>query len=360
MHVVADPVRPTRKAIYCTMVGMRRAAAPIFERVITGQATSSAFAMVALAIAVLAAPSHAQQTGKTPRIGFLSSTPSAISEGFQTGLKELRYVEDTNIIIEWRWTQGKAERSLELATELVRVKPDLIVVTSSQPAAAVKAATNTIPIVFISAGDPVRTGLVASLARPGGNATGLAALAAEGFTGKMLELLQVAVPRASRVAVLLNPTNSDHRIVAAEMPTAAERLRLTLLPIEAQTANEFDAAFEQARRSRADAIVVVGDPLVYVHRERIAEIAAGYHLPAIYFFTENVEAGGLMSYGPSLHDLGRRAATYVDKILHGAKPGDLPVEQPTKFDLVINLKTAKGLGLAIPPALLQRVDRVIE
>jgi putative ABC transport system substrate-binding protein len=343
-----------------TMTGGCGAANFLLARGIAGRVACHRLAILALAIASLAAPGHAQQTGKTPRIGFLSSTASSISEGFKAGLSELRYVEDRNIFVEWRWTHGKAERSLELAAGLVRPKPDLIVVTSSQPSADVKAATSTIPIVFISAGDPVGIGLVASLARPGGNATGLAALAAEGFAGKMLELLQAAVPRTSRVAVLLNPTNGDHRLIAADLPATAERLGLTLLPIEARAANEFDGAFEQAARSRADAIVVLGDPLAYVHRHRIAGIAAMHRLPAIYFFIENVEAGGLMSYGPSLHDLGRRAATYVDKILKGAKPADLPVEQPTKFDLVINLRTAKALGLAITPALLGRADRTIE
>ena len=342
------------------MIAMRRTAFRVRERVIVKRATSLGFAILGVATALIAAPSHAQPTSKVPRIGFLSSTPSTISEGFQAGLKELHHVEGRNINIEWRWTQGKAERSLELAAELVRLKPDLIVVTSTRPSLDVKTATNTVPIVFISAGDPVGLGLVASLARPGGNATGLAALAAEGFIGKMVEVLQAAVPQASRVAVLLNPTNGDHRIIAGELPTTAERLRLTLLPIEAQAENELEAAFERASRARADAIVVMGDPLVYVHRDRIAQIAARYRLPAIYFFSENVEVGGLMSYGPSLHDLGRRAATYVDKLLKGASPANLPAEQPTTFDLVINLKTAKALGLAIPPALLQRANRTIE
>lgn len=343
-----------------TTISMRRRAFPVFVRVIARRATILGLAILALATALIAPPSHAQPAGKILRIGFLSSTPSAISEGFQAGLKELHLVEGRNINIEWRWTQGQVERSRELAAELVRLKPDLIVVTASRPSLDVKTATNTIPIVFISAGDPVGLGLVASLARPGGNATGLAALAAEGFTGKMIEVLQAVVPQASRVAVLLNPTNGDHRIIAGELPTTAERLRLTLLPVEVQTASEFEAAFEQASRARADAIVVQGDPLVYVERDRIAQLAARYRLPAIYFFAENVEVGGLMSYGPSLHDLGRRAATYVDKLLKGASPANLPVEQPTTFDLVINLKTAKALGLAIPPALLQRANRTIE
>lgn len=337
------------------MVSMLRAAVPISRQVIAGRA------ILALAFVVLAAPGHAQPVGKIPRIGFLSSTPSGISEGFREGLKELGRVEGRDAIVEWRWTEGKPERTPELAAELVRRKPDVIVSTSAQPTAAVKAVTDTIPIVFVSVADPVGAGLVASLARPGGNITGLAALAAEGFTGKMFELLQVAVPQATKVAILMNPTSADHRqVVFPELPTVAKRLRLTIFPIEVQAASELDAAFERAARSRADAIVVPGDPLVYVNRVRVAELAAKQRLPAMYFFRESVEAGGLMSYGPSLHDLGRRAATYVDRILKGARPADLPVEQPTKFDLVINLNAAKALGLVISPALRARADQVIE
>jgi putative ABC transport system substrate-binding protein len=339
---------------------MLRGAVSIPRRAKAARVVPIVLAVLALAFALPAAPGHAQQTGTIPRIGFLSSTPSAISEGFREGLRERARVEGRNITVEWRWTEAKSERISELAAELVRLKLDLIVSTSGQPTAAVKAVTHTIPIVFISAGDPVGTGLVASLARPGGNVTGLAALAAEGFTSKMIELLQVAVPRASRVAVMMNPTNADHRIASAEWPATGERLGITLLPIEIRAANEFDAAFERAARFRADAVVVLGDPLVYVERVLVANLAARYRLPAMYFFRENVEADGLMAYGPSLHDLGRRAATYVDRILKGAKPADLPVEQPTKFDLVINLKTAKALGLVIPPELLRRADQVIE
>jgi len=207
----------------------------------------------------------------------------------------------------------------------------------------------------------VRMGLVTSLGRPGGHITGLATLVPEGFASKIIELLRDAVPQASRVAILMNPTNAVHRrIVSAELPTAAERLRLTFLTIEVQAAHELDGTFEQAVRSRADAIAVLGDPLTFVHRVRIADLAAKHRLPAVYLFRESVEAGGLMAYGPSFHDLGRRAATYVDKILKGTRAADLPVEQPTKFELVINLKTAKALGLTIPPALLLRADQVLE
>jgi putative tryptophan/tyrosine transport system substrate-binding protein len=207
----------------------------------------------------------------------------------------------------------------------------------------------------------VGTGLVASLARPGGNLTGLSNVGSQEFSGKMVELLHTAVPHASTVAILVNPTNADHqRILSLELPTAAKRLRLTLTPLEAQAVHELDLAFARAARSRADAIVVLGDPLIYVNRARVAELAAKHRLPAMYFFRENVEAGGLMAYGPSLYDLGRRGASYVDKILKGARPADLAVEQPIKFDLVINRKTAAALGLKIPASLFMQADQVIE
>ena len=343
------------------MVSMLRAVVSALTRMRAARAASLVVAVLALALTLAAMPGCGRQTDRIPRVGFLSSAPSAISDGFRQGLKELGLAEGSNIIVEWRWTEGKPERSPELAAELVQLKPDLIVTTAGQPTFAVKAATNTIPIVFIAVGDPVRSGLVPSLARPGGNITGLANLVSEGFSGKMLEILQAAVPGALKVGVLMNPTSADHRLImSTDLPHDAERLGLTLIPLEVSAASELDAAFERAARSGANAILVLGDPLIYVHRVRVAELAAGQRLPAVYFFSENVDAGGLISYGPSLHDLGRRAATYVDKVLKGARPADLPVEQPTKFDLVINLKTAKALGLVIPPALLGQAERVIE
>jgi len=284
---------------------------PVVERVRVARAVPLVVAVLALALAAI--PGCGRQEEKIPRIGFLSSVPSAISEGFREGLKERGLAEGRNIVVEWRWTEGKAERTPELATELVRLKPDLIVATAFQPTAAVKAATDAIPIVFIAVGDPVREGLVPSLARPGGNITGFAILVSENFHGKMLQLLREAVPETSRVGVLMNPTNAEHqRIVSVEMQPAEQRLGLTIVPMEVKAASEFDAAFERAARLRADAIVVLGDLLTYVNRVRIVELVERQRLPAIYFFRENVEAGGLMSYGPSLHDLGRRAATYVD------------------------------------------------
>ncbi len=319
-------------------------------------------ALLAVAVAAATAPGCAQKSNPIPRIGFISSTPSGISKGLSAGLKELGLVEGRDITVDWRWTEGKPERVTELAAELVRLKPDLIVTTSGQPTAAVKAATDAIPIVFIAVGDPVRTGLVASLARPGGNITGLSNLVSEEFTGKMVELLQTAVPQASTVAILMNPTNADHqRILSWTCRPPPDDCTSPCPPtVEAQAVHELDVAFERAARSRVDAIVVMGDPLIYVNRVRVAELAAKHRLPAMYFFRENVEAGGLMAYGPSLYDLGRRGATYVDKILKGARAADLSVEQPIKFELIINLKTAKALGLTIPQSLVQRADEVIQ
>jgi ABC-type uncharacterized transport system substrate-binding protein len=321
-----------------------------------------AIALFFLALLATLPAVEGQQAGKVPRIGVLGSTIRQVQwEGFRQGLREQGYTENQTILIEWRWTEGKAERASELAADLVRLQPDLIVTTAPQPTAAVKAATTAIPIVFIGVADPVSVGLVASLGRPGGNITGVATLVPGGFGGKMIELLKEAVPRASRMAVLTVPTNAIHQhIVANELPGTAERLRMTLLTVEARTAEALESAFETAVRSRADAMTVFGDPLTFVHRARIVELSAKHRLPALYLFRESVEAGGLMAYGPNFYDLGRRAAGYVGKILKGAKPADLPVEQPTKFELVINLKTAKALGLTIPQSVLVRADEVIE
>jgi putative ABC transport system substrate-binding protein len=319
---------------------------------------------VTLMLSLVAGPliAEAQQAGKVPRIGVLGTGPSGAQwDAFRQGLRELGYMEGRTILVEWRWTGGKAERAAELAAELVRLQPDVIVTSAPQPAAAAKGATATIPIVFMGVADPVRMGLVATLARPGGNITGLATLVPEGFAGKMIELLKEAVPQVSRMAVLVNPTNAIHQqIVANELPGTAERLQLTLLTVEARAADALEGAFEAAVRERTGAITVFGDPLVSVHRARIVELAAKHRLPAMYLFREVVEAGGLMAYGPNFADFGRRAASYVGRILKGARPADLPVEQPTKFELVINLKTAKSLGLTVPPSVLVRADEIIQ
>ncbi len=250
-------------------------------------------------------------------------------DAFRQRLRELGYEEGRNLVIEFRGHEGKYDRLSALSGELVSLNPDVIVVTGPQPAAAVKAATRTIPIVFAVVADPVGIGLVSSLARPGGNVTGLSTLVHEGFTEKQVQLLREAVPGAVRMAVLMNPANALNRSSLPQTVAAAEKLKLKLQILEARTPGELESAFEAATRGRADAIHVYGDALTIVHRTRIAELAAKARLPAIYLFKENVADGGLMSYGPSRADLLRRSAGYADKILKGAKPGDLPVERPT-------------------------------
>ncbi len=314
---------------------------------------------------LLAAPlaAQAQQAGKVPRIGYLANNLAAnphLREAFLQGLRDLGYVEGRNVVIEYRSAEEKVERLPALAAELVSLKLNVIVVVGPQPTAAVKAATTTIPVVFVIVADPVGLGLVSSLAHPGGNVTGLSTVVPEGFWGKQLELLKEAVPGAARMAVLVNPANAMNRLALPQTVAAAEKLKVKLQILEARTPGELDSAFEAATRARADAIHVYGDTLTFLHRARVAELAAKARLPAMYLFKDNVAAGGLMAYGPNFADLGRRAATYVDRILKGAKPGDLPIEQPNKFELVINLKTAKALGLTIPPSLLLRADEVIE
>ena len=316
----------------------------------------------------LAAPlaAGAQQAARTARIGFLAldmtapilSTPR---EAFLQGLRDLGYVEARNLLIEYRDAKGKPEQFPALAAELVALKVDVIVARGGTLGAlAAKQATTTIPVVFGAVGDPVSEGIVASLARPGGNVTGLSLVFPE-LGAKSLELLKEVVPEVNRVALLLKPDASPDRksrLEAAEV--AARRLGMRLQVVEARGLEDFDRALSDMTRARAGALAVLATPVFDAHRQRLADLAARNRLPAVYSYRTYVESGGLMSYGPDLRDLFRRAATYVDKILKGAKPGDLPVEQPTKFELVINLKTAKALGLTIPPALLQRADQVIE
>ena len=322
--------------------------------------------VITLALGILAAPlpASAQQAAKVPRIGYLSGTSAPatahVVEAFRQGLGELGYVEGKSIVIEYRWAGGKTERLPDLAAELVRLKVDVIVVVGPDPTAAVKAATTAIPVVFVVVADPVGLGIVSSLARPGGNITGFATVVPEGHPAKMLELLKEVVPRASRMAVLVNPSFKIHALFLPQSVAAAEALKVRLHIVEARGPDEFESAFKAATRQRAEAIQVYGDHITFIHRARIAELAAKSRLPAIYLVKEYVEAGGLMSYGPSMPDLYRRAPTYVDKILKGAKPADLPVQQPTKFELVINLKTAKALGVTIPQSILIRADEVIQ
>jgi putative ABC transport system substrate-binding protein len=305
-----------------------------------------------------------QQAGKVPRIGYLALNPAAnphLHEAFRQGLRDLGYVEGRNVVIEYRDAEGKPERLPALAAELVALKVDVLVAQPTVAALAAKQATRTLPIVFPVA-EPVTSGLVTTLARPGGNITGLSSLAPE-MAGKGLELLNQAVPEVSRVAVLWDPgafPEGTTKELRKEVEVAARRLGVRLQFIEARGPEDFDRAFSEMTRARAGALIVLGGSMFFSQRRRLVGLAAKNGLPVVYPARESVEAGGLMAYGPSVPDLFRRAATYVDKILKGAKPGDLPVEQPTKFELVINLKTATALGLTIPPSLLQRADQVIE
>ncbi len=323
--------------------------------------------ILTLALGVLVAPlaAGAEQPGKVFRIGILGNIPLADPEGarlwgaFIQGLRDLGYVEGQNITIEHRYSEGKYERLPDLAADLVRLKVDVIVAPATNPVFAAKQATRTIPIVMTGSGDAVGSGLVASLARPGGNVTGLSTLAPE-IVGKQLELLKEIVPRVSRVAVLSNPTNQAYPLLLGEAKVAARSLGVQLQLLEARRPDDFERAFVAMTRERAGALLVLGDGMFLLHPTWIADLAAKSRLPAMYLRREFVEAGGLIAYAPSLRDSFRRAATYVDKILKGAKPADLPVEQPTKFELVINLKTAKALGLTIPQSVLIRADEVIQ
>jgi len=330
-------------------------------------APPAGLALVALALALLAAPLaiEAQPAAKVFRIGLLGpfqpTDPrvSRLWEALFQGLRELGYVEGKNIVIEGRFSEGKHERLPALAAELVRLKVDVIVTGSSPAPEAAKQATSTIPIVFGIHSDPVGSGLVASLARPGGNVTGLSMLSRD-LVGKHLQLLKEAVPRISRVAVLSNPSNPSLALSVTEAEAAARSLKVRLQMVEARAPGDLAGAFSAMTKERAGGLLVLGDPMLFGQRTRIAELAATHRLPMITAVREFAEAGGLMTYGANLRESFRRAATYVDKILKGAKPADLPVEQPTKFEFVINLKTARALGLTIPEAVLLRADEVLQ
>jgi ABC-type uncharacterized transport system substrate-binding protein len=316
-----------------------------------------------VSVGLLAAPlaAEAQQAGKMARVGVLSSTdPRSTRGGFFDGLRELGWIEGQTVTLEVRFADDKPGRMPNLAAELVRLKVDVIVALGPYASHSAKEATQTIPIVFLAA-DPVRRGLVASLSRPGGNLTGLTN-SVENMTGKTAELLKELVPRIERIAQLLNPSNPVYRTIDMEQWRAriAQGVRVPIQFVEARSRAEVSPAVEGAVRARADGLVVTPDPVFLDERQTIVQLAAKYRLPTIYPWRDPVQGGGLMSYGTSRADLERRAAFLVDKILKGAKPADLPVEQPTKFELVINLKTAKALGLAIPPSLLLRADQVIE
>jgi putative ABC transport system substrate-binding protein len=319
--------------------------------------------LIVAALGLLAAPLavEAQQTEKVARIGILRQgpPPDPLVEAFRQGLRELGYVEGRNIRIEYRWAEGRADRLPDLAADLVRLKVDVIVAGGSDALAA-KLATPAIPIVMPTSIDPVKLGLVASLPRPGGNVTGLASLWDE-MPGKWMELLGEALPGVWRVAILQDPGTaaSPSQVKASE--AAARSLNVRLQVLNAGRPDDLATAFAEAARNRAEALIVLPSPFLFGYRTRVVELAARYRLPAMYHQREYVVgSGGLISYGPDLHDLFRRAAGYVDKILKGAKPADLPVEQPTKFELVINLKAARALGLSIPQSLLGRADQLIQ
>jgi putative ABC transport system substrate-binding protein len=322
-------------------------------------------AALALAIGTLTLVylAGAQQANKVNRIVYLSPSFATVNSSnlkiFQQGLREVGYVEGKNIVIDYRYAEGKFERLPHFAAELVRLRVDLLVTVGGTPAAlAAKNATTTGPIVFTAVGDPVTSGLVASLARPGGNITGLTILTPE-LSGKRLELLKEAFPKISLVAVLWNPSNPASKLFLRETEVAAEALGLRLQSLEVRGADDFRGAFQAATKRGAGALIALTDPLISGYQTRIIELAAKSRLPTIFDPREFAEGGGLMSYGPDRSEMYRRAAVYVDKILKGAKPADLPVEQPTKFELVINLKTAKQIGLTIPPNVLARADKVI-
>ena len=325
-----------------------------------GQRRKFLLAAGALLTAPLAA--RAQPAGRIHRIGFLRRTAPepADFEAFRQGLRELGYSETRNVVIEQRYAQGAAERLPALAAELIRLNPDVIVVDGTTTALAVKAATTSIPVVFVLASDPVSNGLVASLARPGGNLTGLTVSVGYELGGKRVELLKSAVPNLSRLAVLGNPTNSITAPFLRDAERVARALGLEFRAFEASRPEDLENGYLAITKWSASALKTVNDAMFFSQRHRIVELAAKNRLPAIYPETEFVQAGGLMSYGPDFHYLFRRGASYVDKILKGAKPGELPVEQPAKFELVLNLKTAKKLGLNISRDFLARVDEVIQ
>jgi putative ABC transport system substrate-binding protein len=305
---------------------------------------------------------RAQQAGKLPTIGYLgANTPAAQSQwtaALVQRLRELGWVEGRNLVIEVRWAEGRTERYAEIAAEFVRLKVDVILAHGTQAILAAKQATSVIPIVFANAGDPVGTGLIASLARPGGNVTGLSVVSPD-VASKRLELFREVVPDLRRLAILVDIGNPVNVLEMREVQATASTLGLEVLAVEIRRSEDIWPVFE-GLKGRADALYVIANPLVLTNVVRINTLALGARLPTIYIAKEYIQTAGLMSYGPNYPDLYRRAAGYIDKILHGAKPGDIPVEQPTKFDLVINLTTARALGLTIPEAFLLRADEVIE
>ena len=318
--------------------------------------------LAALTTAPLAA--EAQQAGKVYRLGYLSQpTRQSVEPGLQAflrALRELGWIEGQNLIIEYRWADGNTERLPALAAELVRLKVDIIVAPAGTAALAAKNATSTIPIVMMFPAYPVESGLVASLSRPGGNVTGTTFTPSPEIFRKQLQLLKETVPHASRIAIFGNPADPGWTLQTKELEAAARTMKIRLQHVEARGPEEFDVAFAAMVRERAEALLVGGSSTFLAHGARLAELAQKGRLPTMENFREMVEAGGLMGYAVNMRDFTPRAAVYVDKILKGAKPADLPVEQPTKFELIINLKTAKAIGLTVPPSVLQRADEVIQ
>jgi putative tryptophan/tyrosine transport system substrate-binding protein len=311
-------------------------------------------------LAMDGATAQAQQPKKVPRIGilFIGSRNQPHLEAFKHGLRERGYTEGKNILLEYRYAEGNNDRLPQLAAELVRGKVDVIVTTASVSAVAARRVTKTIPIVMTS-GNPLESGLAASLAKPSGNVTGLTVLSAD-LSGKRVELLTETFPKTTRIAALQSPQDFEAGAGYKETQEAAKAFSLRLHPVEVQSANDFEPAFVQMEKARETALLVILSPMITFNSRRIVELALKYRLPGMYPTKQFAEEGGLMSYGPLIGDLYRRAATYVDKILKGANPGELPVEQPTKFELVINLQTAKQIGVTIPPGVLARADRVIK
>ena len=324
-----------------------------FIKVIAGSAAAAAWPVAA----------RAQQHSTVPRIGYLFSFTRAEGEHLwqacRQGLRDLGYVEGQNIILEPRLAEGHNERLPKLAADLVQIKVDVIVAAATPASRAAKAATSTIPIVFVAVGDPVKAGLVARLARPGGNITGLSLLTSD-LSGKRLSLLMETVPKVSRVGILMNPDNPISAIFLEETKLAARQLGAELQPLDARGPKEIEQAFAVAADQRVDAVIVFDDPVLWSYRAQIVALAAARKIPAVYGYRDFVDQGGLMSYGPDRPDQYRRTAIYVDKILKGAKPSDLPIEQPTKFELIVNRKTAKSLGIELPASVIVGANEVIE
>jgi len=316
---------------------------------------------LAILIVALVQIAEAQQTKKVPKIAILRpvASPDSLTEAFRQGLRQLGYIEGRNIIVDYRFTVGREHRLSEIAVELAQSNVDVIVVSSTPATRTVLDATKTVPIVFVAVSDPVESGLVSSLAQPGGNVTGVTTEPTPELSGKRLAILKEVLPGASRIAALNNPANPATAIVSKEINNAAQKLGLNIHFLDVRNTAEIESAFEAVPKLRANALVVLLDPLFIVNRKRIVDLAAKSALPAMFPWKEFVDAGGLMSYGPSLAELWQRAAIYVDKILRGAKPADLPVERPQKIAFIINLNTAKQIGLTIPPNVVVRADTVI-